>query len=133
RWRRCAIVHYNAESLCWLGVFGLSRSTRPAAANLSLCRFLLVALQNLRNRRDRVPVAGRRRRTEHFVELAKIADRLHMAAVNAKAVAPLRRYNPQKPFALFGKAMGSERRRPPSDRMLTKRTVSRSGAALPKG
>lgn len=61
------------------------------------------ALQNSYDRRDRVPIPGRRRHAVKLVDLAKIADRLHVTTVLSEHELPLGGNHPHQPLAISGK------------------------------
>jgi len=50
----------------------------------SFRRGVVLGLQNPQHGEYRVPTAGRRRRTQEFVDLPQIADCLHVAAIDSK-------------------------------------------------
>jgi hypothetical protein len=73
---------------------GVARRPPASAAVLPL------AFQNPHDRNDRVPISCRRRHTEQFVDLAKIADRFHVTTVHSEDESVLRRDNSQEPLPL---------------------------------
>src|SRR5215467_5453088 len=58
--------------------------THARRASRNLAAVPPLTLQNPNDRRYCVPVPRRRRRTEEFVDLAKIADRFHVTAIHSE-------------------------------------------------
>ena len=67
---------------------------------ISAAAFLSVIFQNPHDGKDGVPVACSCRHTEQLVDLAKIADRLHVATVDSEDESVFRRYNSHEPLDL---------------------------------
>jgi len=71
---------------------------------MSIARaFLALAFQNPHDGDDGVPIPCRRRHTEQFVNLAKIADRFHVATVHSEDESVFRRDNSHEPLPAWGK------------------------------
>src|SRR5262249_7974395 len=64
---------------------------------------LPLGFQDPHDRNDCVPIPCRRRDTEQFVDLAKIADRFHMTTVHSEDEAVLRSDNSQQPLPAWRK------------------------------
>src|SRR6266566_1783606 len=64
---------------------------------------LLLAFQNPHDRKDCVPVARGHRRTEQLVDLAEIADCLHVPTVHSEHEPVLRRDHSHEPVSTWGK------------------------------
>jgi hypothetical protein len=66
------------------------------------CRLprVAVALQDSQGGSDRVPVPCRGGRAVEFVDLAKVADGLHVAPVHTKHELAFRRHHPHQPLAI---------------------------------
>src|ERR1700677_4171734 len=82
--------------------------TRPAQKPLadvpsSLCPCLRITLQNPHNGKDCVPIACSRRHAEQLVDLPKIADRLHVAAVHSKNETVFRPDHSHEPIPVWRK------------------------------
>src|SRR5687768_15199399 len=65
--------------------------------------FLPLAFQNPHDRKYCVPVPCRRRHTEQLVDLAKIADRFHVATVHSEDESVSPRDNSQEPLPAWRK------------------------------
>ena len=65
---------------------------------------LPLAFQQLHDRNYCVPIPGRRRHPEQSVELAKIADRLHVTTVHSEDESVFRRDNAQQPLPTWRKS-----------------------------
>src|SRR5690348_9078181 len=72
--------------------FGLSGNAQSSV--------LLLTFQNPYNRNNRVPIPGRRRATEEFIQLAQIADGFHVPAIHSEDELLIRSDNPHQPFPL---------------------------------
>src|SRR5262249_17364286 len=80
------------------------------------------------------PTACCRRRAEDFVDPAKIADCLHVAAVHSKHKSVFRPDNSYKPLPIFGNCDRKEAWPGPAfERMLTNRTASGRNGSGPNG
>src|SRR5580692_5814008 len=66
-------------------------------------------LQNSHDRSYRVPVSGRSWHAIQFVDLAKIADGLHVATVHSENKLPRGRNHPHQPLSVGGKRDGKRR------------------------
>src|SRR2546427_3724626 len=64
---------------------------------------LPLAFQNPHDRNDCVPIPGRRRHAEQFVDPAKVPDRFHVTTVDSEDESVLRRDNSQQPRPTWGK------------------------------
>src|SRR5262249_19447246 len=65
--------------------------------------FLPPAFQNPQDRNHRVPISRRRRRTEEFVDLAKIADRFNVTTVHSEDESVFRRDDSHEPLPIWRK------------------------------
>jgi hypothetical protein len=79
-----------------------------------MCGLFVLAFQNLHDRLYRVPAACGRRHTEHFVDLAKIADCLHVATVLAEDESLSRRDHSHEPLLTWWKCEWQPARGRPS-------------------
>jgi len=70
----------------------------PDSSWLSIGGVSFGVLQNPNDRKDRVPIARRRRCTEQFVQLAEVANRLHVAAIQSKDKSAPKRENSNVPL-----------------------------------
>src|SRR6476646_9862553 len=61
--------------------------------------FSPLALDDADDRLDRAPTACRHRRADEFVDLAEIADRLHVAAILAEEEGMVHREDPDEPLS----------------------------------
>src|SRR5438093_13365887 len=67
-----------------------------------------MAFQDPHDRNYGVPIPCRRRHTEQFVDLAKIADRFHVTTVHSEDESVLRRDNSQEPLPVWRKCDWNE-------------------------
>src|SRR5438093_3626654 len=72
-------------------------SARDCISVALISLLFLLAFQYPHDRKDYVPVSCGRRHTEELVDLAKIADRLHVATVHSKDESVFRSDNSHEP------------------------------------